>query len=417
MSPASALFGQPPNNQDDWFIIRGFARWAGIPDEALNPSHGFPSPVQRPPTASHYVSRGPSMIASTSVAMALVVLITGARLGLRCFRKDLKVGYDDFVIVPAALATVAYMAVAIGSVVYGGAGKHIYDMTYQELNWFYELGFISILVFWMAVGLIKISIVFFNRRLTGLTSRRWMIAHYVFLALIVGFMITALFTELFQCTGPVSLKFSLVALGRHPTGNKCLNGNKLGYGLAIIHSTFDFALLTVPLIVLYQMRMSTGTKLRLGFLFSIGALSCIGSVMRQVVQAQTYTNFDFPWTYQKELAWIIVDIFFGVVAASLPVLNAALPKRWRSSSNRTPQLGHLPICKSDARNSIKLESKETLQAPDGTVVEGAREIDKDSFHTKTEKRWDDAFVKERGPEPRQGTGIRDGAELSDDTLV
>lgn len=141
MSPASALFGQPPNNQDDWFIIRGFARWAGIPDEALNPSHGFPSPVQRPPTASHYASRGPSMIASTSVAMALVILITGARLGLRCFRKDLKVGYDDFVIVPAALATVAYMAVAIGGVVYGGAGKHIYDMTYQELNWFYEVGF------------------------------------------------------------------------------------------------------------------------------------------------------------------------------------------------------------------------------------------------------------------------------------
>lgn len=269
----------------------------------------------------------------------------------------------------------------------------------------------------MAVGLIKISIVFFNRRLTGLTSYRWMIAHYVFLALIVAFMITALFSELFQCAGPVSLKFSLIALGRHPTGTKCINGNKLGYGLAIIHSTFDFALLTVPLIVLYQIRMSTGTKIRLGFLFSIGALSCIGSVMRQVIQTRTYNNVDFPWTFQKELTWIIVDIFFGIVAASLPVLNAALPKHWRSSRNHTPQLGHLPICKNDVRNSVKLESKDTLQRPDGTIVEGAGEIDKDSFHTKTEKRWDDAFVKVRGPEPRQGTGTKEGAEQSDDTLV
>ena len=81
------------------------------------------------------------MIASTSVAMVLVILVTGARLALRCFRKELKIGYDDFAIIPAALATVAYMALAIGSVVYGGAGKHIYDMTYQELNWFYEVGF------------------------------------------------------------------------------------------------------------------------------------------------------------------------------------------------------------------------------------------------------------------------------------
>ena len=79
------------------------------------------------------------MIASTSVAMALVIIITGARLYLRYFRKELKVGIDDFVIVPAALATVAYMALAIGLVVYGGVGKHIYDMTYEEINWFYEV--------------------------------------------------------------------------------------------------------------------------------------------------------------------------------------------------------------------------------------------------------------------------------------
>ena len=81
------------------------------------------------------------MIAWLSVAMALVVIITGARLGLRFFRKDLKLGYDDWVIVPAALAVVAYMAIAISMVLYGGAGKHIYDMTYQEANWFYEVSF------------------------------------------------------------------------------------------------------------------------------------------------------------------------------------------------------------------------------------------------------------------------------------
>ena len=269
----------------------------------------------------------------------------------------------------------------------------------------------------MAVGLIKISIVFFNRRLTGLTSYRWMVAHYVFLALIVGFIITALFTEIFQCTGPVDLKFSLIALGRHPTGHKCLDGNELGYGLAIIHSTFDFALLTVPLIVLYQMRMSTGKKIRLGFLFSIGALSCIGSVMRQVVQTRTLNDLDFPWTFQEELAWIIIDIFFGIVAASLPVLNAALPKSWRSSSNHTPQLSHLSIFKGDARNSVKLESQDTLQRPDGTIAERVREIDKDSFHTRTEKRWEDAFAQVRRPESMQGSGLKEGAELSDDTLV
>ncbi len=71
--------------------------------------------------------------------MVLVILITGARLGLRYFRRDLKFGYDDWVIVPAALAAAAWMALAIGMVVYGGAGKHIYDLTYEEANWFYSV--------------------------------------------------------------------------------------------------------------------------------------------------------------------------------------------------------------------------------------------------------------------------------------
>ncbi|KAM0799547.1 hypothetical protein BDR22DRAFT_778823, partial [Usnea florida] len=325
----SALFGQPPNNQNDWYIIRGFARWLSIPDEVLDPSHGFPLPLQRPPN-DHYTSRGPGMIASLSVAMALVILITGARLYLRYSRRDLKVGIDDFVIVPAALTAVAYFALAIGMVVYGGAGKHIYDMTYEEVDWFYELGFIGIIVFFLGVGLIKISIIFFNRRLTGLTSRRWMLAHYGFLSLVVIYMIFALFMELFQCTGPAELKFSLIARGSHPEASKCLDGNKLGYSLSIVHSTMDFALLTVPLIILYQMQMSTRKKIKLGFLFSIGALSCIGSVMRQVVQTRIIDEIDFPWSYREELSWIIVDIFFGMVAASLPVLNAALPKSWRA---------------------------------------------------------------------------------------
>ena len=70
------------------------------------------------------------MVAWTAVAMALVILITGARLGLRFSRRDLKIGYDDWAIVPAMLAVVAYMGIGIAMVTHGGAGKHIYDTTY-----------------------------------------------------------------------------------------------------------------------------------------------------------------------------------------------------------------------------------------------------------------------------------------------
>ena len=244
-----------------------------------------------------------------------------------------------------------------------------------------------------------------------------MLAHYGFLILVVIYIIFALFMELFQCTGPPELKFSLIARGSHSEASKCLDGNKLGYSLAIIHSTMDFALLTVPLIVLYQMQMSTRKKIKLGFLFSIGALSCIGSVMRQVVQTRIIDDIDFTWSYREELSWIIVDIFFGMVAASLPVLNAALPKSWRASSNQTPQLGRISVSKSDHTNSVKLDSKDNFQRPDGTVSEGVDDVEKDSFHTRTEERWDNAFVQVQKTESVQRWNGSERTESSDDTLL
>lgn len=134
----SALLGQPPNTENDLFIIRGLARRRNIPDHVFDPSKGFPYPVKRP-LNSEYTSRGSGILASTAVTIFLVVLITGSRLGLRIFRRDLKVGIDDYVIVPAALLTIAFLAIAMSEVTYGGAGKHMYDLTYEEFNWLFEV--------------------------------------------------------------------------------------------------------------------------------------------------------------------------------------------------------------------------------------------------------------------------------------
>lgn len=61
----------------------------------------------------------------------------------------------------------------------------------------------------------------------------------------------------------------------------CSDPNPLNIGLSVVHIIFDFALLCVPIIVLVKVQMDMAKKFRLIFLFSIGSVSCIGSVMRQ----------------------------------------------------------------------------------------------------------------------------------------
>ena len=101
------LFGQLVNNVNDWYIAREFARIISLPDGAFNPANRFPLPIHAPPGNPPYQSRGPAIISSACVVIFLVLLIAGTRLSLRYFRKDLKIGYDDYVIISAALGVVS----------------------------------------------------------------------------------------------------------------------------------------------------------------------------------------------------------------------------------------------------------------------------------------------------------------------
>ena len=96
----SALVGHPPNNQDDYWIIKGFLRLSGLSDKMIHPDKGLA--LHKPAHASDD-ERGTGLMAAMCVALALIVLITGTRLSLRYFRSDLKWGWDDWMIIPATV--------------------------------------------------------------------------------------------------------------------------------------------------------------------------------------------------------------------------------------------------------------------------------------------------------------------------
>ena len=143
-SAPSALFGHPAADVNDWYIIRGLARLTGIPDGAIDPANWFPFDLHPPPGNPSYTSRGPSIIGSAAAAISLVLTITTVRLSLRYFRHDLRFGWDDFVIIPAALGVCTWFALSITSVILGGSGQHMYYITYTEIAWFFKVTFHSL---------------------------------------------------------------------------------------------------------------------------------------------------------------------------------------------------------------------------------------------------------------------------------
>lgn len=84
--------------------------------------------------------------------------------------------------------------------------------------------------------------------------------------------------------------FSYLVSGQLAHAPKCNDFIFMMLVLSTSHVMMDFILLLAPIIVLWKVNMAWSAKGRLYLVFSTGAMSCIGSILRQM--AQTTMNLD-----------------------------------------------------------------------------------------------------------------------------
>ena len=198
-----------------------------------------------------------------------------------------------------------------------GLGKHVNYITYAELELFRTLGYVQQVLFFAGVSLVKISMVLFNRRVIGISSKRWLIFHNAFMVLLAVWFFVSLFINIFQCN-PVS---ALTYIGRatHPNF-KCMNLHEIEISFSIINAITDGILFCIPIFVIVKVRMPWGRKLRLILVFGLGAICVSASIVRTTL-TNAGTTEDYTWAAVQTVSWTIVDITFSAALASLPALN------------------------------------------------------------------------------------------------
>ncbi len=100
---SSALVGQPPLTDSDYWIVKGNQLLSGKGN--LDPSKGLKFPPLRPPPYQYrFETRGPTITAVSAVVFVIMFSVTIARFMLRKFMKELKFGLDDWLMVPALVS-------------------------------------------------------------------------------------------------------------------------------------------------------------------------------------------------------------------------------------------------------------------------------------------------------------------------
>jgi hypothetical protein len=99
----SALFGQPPNTQDDYWIARGMLLAAGSTN--VDPNLGAKIPRARPPPDQYrFETKGPGIIAGMHVCIAVMAGITGTHLMYRWLEPLVRFGSDEWFIIPGVVS-------------------------------------------------------------------------------------------------------------------------------------------------------------------------------------------------------------------------------------------------------------------------------------------------------------------------
>jgi hypothetical protein len=177
-------------------------------------------------------------------------------------------------------------------------------------------------VFYVYVGIVKMSIALFNIRLTTLTTSFWKNVNWAFFIICAAYTVTALFLNIFKCN-PQYASYNLLRIAESGKIPKCLSVNHMN-SILRLNLALDFTALAIPVIVIWKVQLSWKKKARIFALLSIGLVACIASVMTLVSQ---YTLEKDPlWNYTTLLAWIMVELVVSLAAACAPTLAYLLPR-------------------------------------------------------------------------------------------
>ncbi|KAL8851941.1 MAG: hypothetical protein Q9221_003152 [Calogaya cf. arnoldii] len=207
-----------------------------------------------------------SHILGTAISMA--ILSTLAVAGRFACRKKLKVAlsYDDYSILVGLVLNLG-MCFVIGYAIRFGSGRHLLAVGKYNAQQYLKMGYVFQILYAHGMTVIKLSILLFYCRLfpRESTSKRWRFCVYAIAAVCIGFFISRITSTIFQCR-PMSYFWTRQGDG------KCINELALIYFSQSLSVLTDIFILTLPMPVVWKLRLRKSKKIGVVGIFLLGSL-------------------------------------------------------------------------------------------------------------------------------------------------
>jgi hypothetical protein len=283
------------------------------------------------------------MAATVLAFHGITWIVVGLRTWVR-FRLIRNSGLDDYLILVSMVPLVGLAVTIPCALRIWGYDRHIWDMTPALAVTSRKAAIAIEVLYTVTAGLIKISILFFYRRLAEgsiSTMFQWAIKGCILFVSLATISIA--FASIFVCR-PVNAYWNMMDFTWALSHVKGKNYHCFDEGLQLLveNSIFivqDIVTYLLPTVLFWKLQMPFRQKFALTVLFGLGFMSCICAILRYDFLFKTfYRTYDAPWTVAWAWFWTGLEVHIATICASAPALKVFF-KRYLNIATSVSEIG------------------------------------------------------------------------------
>ncbi|KAI8673644.1 hypothetical protein NCS55_00685300 [Fusarium keratoplasticum] len=250
-----------------------------------------------------------------------LIVITSVIMSLRLYVRGVMIQalwWDDLLAVIAWALAVTYSSGEIVAVGYG-AGSHISSLTPEQLNAFFSLLPINQLIFFWAIGFVRLSILAFFPRLNR--EPHFMVCVWIIAFINISISLVGFFFFLFECNPIIDL------FNTGKPNRKCVSREKEAHVMwahSIVGSCLDVVLLALPLWVVFSNMMTRPKIIKLTLIFSVGFFAAVTAFIKTGMLITTDFASDPTYNMARVCPWTALEIHVGLWCGCFPALQPLL---------------------------------------------------------------------------------------------
>ncbi|RBR18898.1 uncharacterized protein FIESC28_05820 [Fusarium coffeatum] len=204
---------------------------------------------------------------------------------------------------------------AIAAMTQYGLGKHGWTLNLDQQVNYGRCFWISIFFYAASLYFTKMSFLFQYYRLMSVSRMRWVY---------IASMVVVTIWSASQIIGISFLCVPLQAVWDPRIKGKCFRHQLvMWYVNAIVHIVIDFAIIVMPLPIVWRLQLPRAQKLLLSGIFGLGFFTIAISIFR--IQWLTPQK-DFTWWNVTAASWSLAELVSGIACACLPTYKPLLIK-------------------------------------------------------------------------------------------